>query len=297
MKKLNFILILIIFMVSQGCKNEQASKKDGDSEAEAIEFELKQDFKEIYYRFPSPGEMFSYLDSTGLRFDKTLLLSCRNADNYLGTRDQAINLGVYMADLAYISLFQHYKESIDYLQAVYKLSDKLRISDAFDKNLITRIEKNIKNTDSLDVISDVALNYIISYLSRNEQEDVFAIISVGGFIEFMNISLHLSGEYAGDNVFVSKIADQKIVWENILKFTEQFAGNNKNVDDVLEVIKPLTAFFKQLKTDTKKTTVSKSDEGKLVFGGGNKTLLLKDDLNQLKEIIILIRSKIISADF
>jgi meiotically up-regulated gene 157 (Mug157) protein len=69
------------------------------------------------------------------------------------------------------------------------------------------------------------------------------------------------------------------------------------VDDVLEVIKPLTAFFKQLKTDTKKTTVSKSDEGKLVFGGGNKTLLLKDDLNQLKEIIILIRSKIISADF
>jgi hypothetical protein len=147
MKKLNFILILIIFMVSQGCKNEQASKKDGDSEAEAIEFELKQDFKEIYYRFPSPGEMFSYLDSTGLRFDKTLLLSCRNADNYLGTRDQAINLGVYMADLAYISLFQHYKESIDYLQAVYKLSDKLRISDAFDKNLITRIEKNIKNTD------------------------------------------------------------------------------------------------------------------------------------------------------
>jgi hypothetical protein len=241
--------------------------------------------------------MFSYLDSTGLRFDKTLLLSCRNADNYLGTRDQAINLGVYMADLAYISLFQHYKESIDYLQAVYKLSDKLRISDAFDKNLITRIEKNIKNTDSLDVISDVALNYIISYLSRNEQEDVFAIISVGGFIEFMNISLHLSGEYAGDNVFVSKIADQKIVWENILKFTEQFAGNNKNVDDVLEVIKPLTAFFKQLKTDTKKTTVSKSDEGKLVFGGGNKTLLLKDDLNQLKEIIILIRSKIISADF
>src|SRR4030042_2308821 len=296
MKKLKFILILIITVILCGCKTEQTSKKDGDTEAETIEFdELKQELRDVYYRFPSPAEMFSYLDSTGLRFDKKLLSLRRNADDYLTTRDQALNLGVYIADLAYISLFQRYKESIDYVQIIYKLSDKLRISSAFDKDLIYRIEKNIKNTDSLEVISDIALTNIIRYLSRNEKEDVFALISVGGFIEFMNISMLLANDYTVDNIIVKKIAEQKIVYENILKFACQYAGNNKNVDDVLELIHPVTVFFNQLKTETKQTTVSKSDEGKLVFGGGTRILLFKDEFDQLKEIILLIRSKIISA--
>lgn len=298
MKKLNFTLIFIALTVLNGCKNEQTSGKDVDSETESIVFDdLKQELKDVYYRFPSPDEMFTYLDSTGLRFDKTLLSSCKNSDNYLGTRVQALNLGVYLGDLAYLSLFERYNESDEYLQAIYELSDKLRISAAFDKNLINRIEKNIKNNDSLDVISDAALKSIINYLSRNEQEDIFAIISIGGFIEFMNIALHLSGEYTNDNIIVRKIFDQKIVYENILKFTHQYAENNKNVDDVLKLNQPLTSFFDQLKTEIQKTNVSKSNEGKLIFSGGSKILLSKNEFNHLKVIIIRIRSQIISADF
>jgi hypothetical protein len=298
MKRLNFTLIFILFVVFYSCKNEQTSRKDVDSETESIVFnELKQEFQKVYYRFPSPDEMFTYLDSTGLQFDKTLLSSCRNSDNYLGTRDQALNLGIYIADLAYISLFHRYKESDEYLQTIYKLSDKLRISGAFDKNLLSRIEKNIKNNDSLDVISDVALNSIINYLSRNQQEDIFALSSIGGFIEFMNISLHLSNDYQSDNIIVRKIVDHKMVYENMLKFTQQYAENNKNINDVLELNHPLTSFFDHLKTEFQKTTVSKSDEGKLVFSGGNKILLSKNEFDQLKEIIIRIRSQITSANF
>jgi len=298
MKKVNFTFIILIFVVMHGCKTEQTSKRDSDSEEKAVKFEeLKQESKEVYYRFPSPDEMFSYLDSTGLRFDRTMLLSYRNVSDYLGTRDQALILGVYIADLAYISLFQRYKESVEYLQAVYDMSDKLRISSAFDKKLYSRIEKNINNTDSLEVISDAALSSIINYLSRNEQEDVFALISIGGFIEFMNTSMILSGEYTSNNMIVKKIIDQKTVYDNMLKFSHQYSGNNKNVNDVLTLIHPLTEFFSQLEADTQKTTVSKTDEGKIVFGGGKKILISKDEFDQLKEIIIFIRSRIISADF
>jgi hypothetical protein len=299
MKKLKFTFLFISFIIVFGCRNEQTSKESNETEGQTIEFgELKQEIKEVYYRFPSPDEMFSYVDSTGIRFDKSLLSSYKNIDNYIGTKDQALNMGVYIADLAYISLFQRYKESMDYLQTIYILSDKLRISAAFNNEFIHRIENNIKNSDSLDAISDAAMNRIINHLSRNEQEDVFALISIGGFIEFLNISILLSGEYSSDNIMVRKIADQKIVYENIMKFAQPYAADNNNVKRTLEVINPLTEFFNELKSETRKTTVSKSDEGKLVFGGGKKILLIKkNEFDQLKNIIITIRSKIISADF
>ena len=298
MKKLNYLFIFMALALLPACKNRQTSKKGADSVSESVNFDdLKQEYKEVYYRFPSPDEMFKYLDSTGLQYDRTLLSSCKNSDNYLATRDQALNLGVYIADLAYISLFQRYKESDSYLQTIYKISDKLRISSAFDKNMISRIEKNIKNNDSLEVISDDALNSITNYLSGNDQEDIYALISFGGFVEFMNIALHLSGEYTSDNIVVSRIADQKLVYENILKFTRQYAEDNKKVNDVLELNRPLTSFYDNIKTVSQKTTVSKSGGGKFVFNGGNKILILKNEFEQLKEIIFHIRSRMVSADF
>ena len=298
MKKLNYLFIFMALALLPACKNRQTSKKGADSVSESVNFDdLKQEYKEVYYRFPSPDEMFKYLDSTGLQYDRTLLSSCKNSDNYLATRDQALNLGVYIADLAYISLFQRYKESDSYLQTIYKISDKLRISSAFDKNMISRIEKNIKNNDSLEVISDDALNSITNYLSGNDQEDIYALISFGGFVEFMNIALHLSGEYTSDNIVVSRIADQKLVYENILKFTRQYAEDNKKVNDVLELNRPLTSFYDNIKTVSQKTTVSKSGDGKFVFNGGSKILILKNEFEQLKEIIFHIRSRMVSADF
>ena len=258
--------------------------------------EFKQNLKEVYYRFPSPEEMFMYLDSTGLKFDKSVLLPDAKADDYLGTRDQALILGIYIADLGYISLFQRFKESIDYLQTVYRLSDRLRISDAFDRQLVSRTEKNIKNADSLKVISDDALNSIINYLSKNDQDDIFALISLGGFIEFMNISLSSSGEYSNENIIVRKITDQKAVYENILKFSKQY-DSNRHISTTLDLFDPLTAYFNKLKSESVKTTVSKSDDGKLIFGGGSKILITGDEFNQLKDIVASIRKKIVTADF
>lgn len=277
------------------CRSERTSEKDSESGDSIARFDsLRKDFKEIYYRFPAPNEMFSYLDSVGLQFDRTLLHPYKDIDNYLETFDQALNLGIYNADLAYISLFQRYKESMDYLQTVYILSDRLRISAAFDKKLLYRIENNIRNTDSLEAVSDAALNSIISYLSRNDKEDVFALISMGGFLEFMYLSLAVSGEYSPENIVVTKIADQKLVYENILKFSQQYKSES-NIEKMLQLVTPLTEFYNLLVTESGKSSVSKAADGKLIFGGSKKIHLSHEEFNKLKDIVASIRLKITTA--
>ncbi|MBN2610608.1 MAG: hypothetical protein JXB00_03550 [Bacteroidales bacterium] len=295
MFKIKYLIILFGLLAFGGCKSDPASKKStgDDFEAAAID-SLRQEFKEVYYRFPSPEEMFSYLDSTGLQFNKGLLNPYANIDSYIETFYQSLNMGIYNADLAYISLFQRYKESLDYLQTIYILSERLRISEAFNKNLVFRIENNIRNNDSLEVISDDAFNGIINFLSKNKKEDVFALISMGGFIEFMHLSLSLCGEYSPENKVIQKIADQKLVFNNILKFAHQYS-NERNIQKMIGLVEPLTQFYNKVQEETGKATVTKAPEGKLVFGAKKKSMLSENDFYKLKELISDIRIKITTA--
>ena len=291
----NQIIILCGIILIVGCRSEQTPKNRGESDSINFEYDsLRKEFKEVYYRFPSPDEMFSYLESTGLQFDRSLLHTYKDIDTYIETFDQAMNMGIYTADLAYISMFKRYKESMDYLQTIYVLSDRLRISSAFDKKLIFRVENNIKNNDSLEVISDIALNNIINYLSKNGKEDVFALISMGGFIEFMNITLILSGEYSANNLSVKKIADQKVVYDNILKFSQRYESES-NVSKMLDLVQPLTDFYSGLKTETVTPTAKKDSGGKLIFSGSKKIHISGEEFQELRDIVADIRSKIIEA--
>ncbi len=293
----NQLTILFGILLIIGCRSEKTPKNAGETDSINIEYDsLRKEFKEVYYRFPAPDEMFSYLESTGLQFDRSLLHTNKDIDTYIETFDQATNMGVYTADLAYISMFQRYKEALDYLQAIYVLSDRLRISSAFDKKLLFRVENNIKNSDSLEVISDIALNNIINYLSKNGKEDIFALISMGGFIEFMNISLILSGEYSANNLSVKRIVDQKVVYDNIMKFSQRYESEY-NVSRMLDLVQPLTNFYSTLKTETVAPTAKKESGGKLVFSGSNKIHISSEEFQQLRTIVSDIRSKIITAKF
>ncbi len=288
------LLLLLVFI--GGCRYEP-SRKNGDNTQieDSGLYALTKDLKDVYFRFPSPREMFSFIDSAGITFAPAVLNPISQIDNYMTSLDQALNMGVYSADLAYITLFQRYKESLDYLQAVYLLSEKLRISSAFEKSLIDRIDNNIRNIDSLDAISEEAFSSIVDYLSANDKENIFAIISTGSFIEFMNITLTVSGAYSPENITSQKILDQKIVYKNIIKYSSEFT-DDENIRNVLDMLKPLTDFYEQLPKTAEKTKVTESPDGQLVFEGKKQFRISAEQYTELKRIISEIRSKITNAE-
>ena len=264
---------------------------DEDSSSYA---QLESQIKKVYYRFPSPDEMFSVIRSAGLQFDNTILLPAKTADQYLDSKSQALALGVYVADLGYITLFERYKESTDYLQVIHSLSDELRISSAFDKNLADRIEKNIRNIDSLSAISEDALTDLTNYLVRNDKENTFAIISLGGFIEFLYLSLNLVEDYNQDNPTIQRIVDQKMAFDNLMNYSYEYS-DDPNVSSILEIVEPLFEFFKNITVVKIKTTVSKSEDGRIIVGGGDKYKISEEEFYELRQIVMQIRNKIIKV--
>jgi hypothetical protein len=253
---------------------------------------LKSELPEIYHRFPSPDEMLQILNKTNLSFRPGLANNASSVQNYLSSKSQALNLGVYAADFAYISAFKRYNESSVYFESIYKLCDNLLISSAFDYTILKRIQNNISNPDSLKTISDLAFNHLNSYLVENGQEKTFAIISIGGFIEALYLSFGLSEDFSKENVMVQYITDQKYVLDNIIAFSKQFS-DKEDVKDALELLNPIISVFEKIRVVPQETKVTKTDEGKLIIKGGNKLEISETQYRQLQLATLNVRNQII----
>ncbi len=294
MIRYGLLLMAFVLIVPQSCKQDRSSanKYDAENEDTTGFMQLESEIKYVYYRFPSPDEMFRFIDSSGMTFDNTLLLPVENAGKFLDSKSQAVNLGIYVADLAYITLFQRYKESMDYLNVIYSLSEKIRISSAFNKSLVIRIERNIQNIDSLKAISENALTSLTNYLVRNDKENTFAIISIGGFIESLYLSLNLVDNFNPENATIQRIIDQKTVLDNLMKYCHEY-DDDPNVEVILDIVNPLVKFLDNMTVTEMKTKVTRSKDGRLVIGGGKQIKITEGEFIKLKQLAIKTRNKLI----
>ena len=287
-----FLFPLAFLFTLYGCKQVGTENKNEDViSADDNTVDINQKIKEVYHRFPSPEEMLALLEVENVSFNDQLLNPVDNRKNYLDSRSQALNLGVYAADLAYLTLFEQHAKASAYFEAIYDLSDKLRVSAAFDRALMFRIQENVENPDSLKVISEEAFVSLSNHLESTDNEKTFALISIGGFIEALYFSFHLGGEFDEESTFTQRIADQKYVLDNIYNYASNFS-HEKSVESSLEKLTDIREVYNQLELVEEETTVSRDEDGKLIIKGGDKLIITAGQFNTLKELITKVRKEI-----
>lgn len=285
-----FLMIALVFCIS--CK--QAVKTTDNNQAEETKENMgfgEQELEEIYHRFPSPEEMLSILETVKLDYKGHILNGSEKSKDYLNSKSQALNVGVYSADLAYLTLFKKHKESTAYFESIFNLSRDLRISSAFDIKLMRRVQTNMSNPDSLKALTDFAFTKITNYLVSNNKEKTFAIISLGGFVEALYLSFNFTGEFSENNVIVQRIADQKLVLENIISYSRPYK-EDPALAGAIEDIYPILEVYNQIVPETGKTVVTKTEDGKIVISGGNKITLTNELYQELKKATFDVRKKI-----
>ena len=290
MEVMKYAVVIVLLLLISGCQNRN-TVQDQNKGSGLTGFDQMEEMQDIYYRFPSPDEMLNIISTNEISFNDELPLATQWANRYLDSRSQAMNLGIYIADLAYITIFQRQKEALMYFQVVYGLSDKLRISSAFDAAMIKRFEDNLGNVDSLKALSDKALIDITNYLVRNDKEKVFALISIGGFVESLYLAFSIVDEYSDDNIIIQRICDQKLVLENLMNYSLDFA-DDENVSEAIKLIHPIRAMYNELVASTEETQVNKDENGKLIIKGGAKIKITKEQYLKLREATFITRKKI-----
>ncbi len=283
-----FVLILLITACKQA---NQVSEPKVDENDFYSGNEIQQQLKEMYHRFPSPGEMFKRLDKSKLQYRSGVVNDISKYDHYLSSKSQALNLGVYSADLAYLTLVEQHEDAASFVEAIYSLSDKLRVSAAFDRSYILRIQKNITNIDSLKVISEETYSRLTDFLESNNDDLTFAQISVGGYVETLYLTLMLTEDFSEDSTLKTSVSDQKFVLNNLFKFAQQISSTT-GLSECIALIQPIKDVYDSIEVSVEETTVEKDTTGKLIIHGGEEPQMTEDQFAQLKTVVYEARKKI-----
>ncbi len=197
------ILINLIMLISLGilisCGGSKEQAEDESADFDAAKESLKKNIEDVIYNIPSPAELPYILQATGADFNASLINSKESADKYMSTFDKAaMNLGIYAADIGYLSAYEQTQEALDYLQIAKQLADHLGVVDAVDQVVMDRFEKNIDEKDSLYKIINGAIENVDQYLKTEARNRVAALVTTGSFIEGLYVSTEIVRTYPKD---------------------------------------------------------------------------------------------------
>jgi hypothetical protein len=199
MNRKYFVVTLIGFasvLILQSCGSSSGDQNKNSDEFKEAEESLKEQIEEVVYNIPSPSEIPYLLQATGAEFNPSLVNSRSKADSYANRTDRAaLNLGVYAADIGYLSSYDKSQEAIDYLNACKVLADNLGVIGSFDLEILKRFESNISNKDSLAILLNETINKTENFLKDDSRNKLAALVLTGSFVESLYISTGIVKSY------------------------------------------------------------------------------------------------------
>ncbi len=247
----------------------------------------------IFRNIPSPMETAGLMKKAGAEYDKDILNDVRNVDNYTSASKQALNLGVYGADLSYASVFNNTQESMLYTSCAQKLAKKLDVSDAFNAQVVDRLEKNRNNRDSLLSIISETYWQVDGYLKENQRDNISALMIAGGWVEGLYIASQVAKTHNTPELR-QRIAEQKLPLVDLLALVRTYSPDDPAVSSVLADLQIMDSLYTDVVIPKGNSTI-KQENGVAVIGGTAPMASVTDaQLAAITSSIATIRAKYIN---
>lgn len=160
------------------------------------------------FSIPSPVQTALAIRKAGLKYQKDLTIPLEKGEVLTTKAAQSLALGMYGADLAYVTVHRDGARAIATMQVIEKLGGALGVTNAFDRTLIERFKNNMNNEDSLLRFSGTAFRAADQYLKENQSEDVSALVLAGGWVESLYLTIS-DASALKDQAMVDRIGEQK----------------------------------------------------------------------------------------
>lgn len=226
--KLSYLALLFIafYLVSCGVDTSKKEENVLTDQSDGDTFKLKEDLnraKQIFYSLPSPIETAMLIKRSGVEFNESLLNKRDNYTKYATTLQRALNLGIYSADLSYAGMFDQTQIAIQYMGISKIMAQDLGILGTIDNELLSRLEVNLGNRDSImDIISESFMNSDV-YLKENGRPETAAIVLAGGWIEGLYLAINSANSRPkGNDDLIDRIVDQKISLGALIQLLENY---------------------------------------------------------------------------
>lgn len=240
------MLILGVACVENQSSNSDTANADSTNVADnAINGQLVKYDGEIF-SIPSPVQSAILIKRSNAKYNPDLLNSPSKASTYLTEYQKALNLGVYGADLAYLSNYGNKQLATDYVKEIEKLSSELDILKFIDNGIMSRFYNNLGNQDSLFVLNSEFYSSGDRYLKNSDRNKVAGLIIAGGWIE----ALHFSVEVAQTSADIrNRVGEQGKSLNSLIRLLSSY--EDSQIAELSTALADLNAVFSTLKVEYK----------------------------------------------
>ncbi len=255
------------------------------------------DFGDLIQSFPSPVEVSSIIQDMKVPYSESLLFDANKCDNFETSFKKSLGLGVFCADLGYLNVYNKTGDVINYLVAIRKLTESLRLAQFFDFPTLKRIATNNNNIDSLLILSTMSYYNMDSYLRESNRADVSAMMVTGVWTESLYLASQVYKKKENKRMR-DHIASQKNILDDLMTVLVHYMGNNVDNVKLVSAFKELSKAYEPVSIEV----VEGEDkvelmDGQAVTTQGSYTVITVSDeqMTQIVKAVETLRKKITEA--
>ena len=287
----NLCFVLLLF----SCNQSQEKELDANNNKSYSKNENEK-MEAIYYSIPSPMETTIILKRTYSKFSSELLFPTVNISEIYENQTRALLLGIISTDLNYAMLCERKLETNRLINQVIQIAKLLHLDAVVNSRIKERIENNLNNKDSMQIIIGNTFWEIENKLKNDDKEELSALIVAGGWIEGLYLATNMSVLDPENKPLQNIIAEQKIVHENLLSLIKDYKFNEIIEENlIISITRLRTVFNKILKIEIEENSplISENNE-EIVIGNYFNLKFEEKDLNDIHILISNIRQKILT---
>ena len=293
----SLILLAVVSVMATSCSNKSSKNhaKDIDLSIQNID-SLSQTikFSNTLFSLPSPYQLTMLVRNTGVSFNSNLLNSLENNQNYTSSFDKCVNLGVYGADLAYMSIYEQAPLIVSLFSVIKSLSNDLDLTSAFSKELVERIENNVNNKDSLMNIVSGAYRDMDVYMKETQRQREGSLVLAGGWIESMYILSQLTVETKID-ALAQRIGESRQPLDNLIKILSPYYHDAPEIEGLLDELVELADIFAGVESQYTYVVPEIDVEQKMTIVKSVTKIIITDDvLSEIADKVGVIRESLIT---
>lgn len=290
------VAVLAAFAVSCGGDTDKTTDNN-DGKAASSKSKNESSLLKVgdkLFNLPSPLETAFLIEEVGGHFTETMLNPAVDATRYSTKNEQAMNLGIYGADLGYCLIYGQSQKAFSLLAACKKLGTQLGISPALYADLMKRFEGNMENRDSLLIFISELNRLSDEYLKENESEDVSALILYGGWVESLYFTTTLSSTLKSE-ALRARVGDQKNSLENLIGLMQQQNASG-DLDQFITSLQDLKTTFDKVEYSYEWIEPETDPAQKLtVIKSKSKVMVSDEVLQEIHSKVTTIRNSIIGT--
>lgn len=239
--KTSYLLVSFAFIV-MACGNNSEDELDSIDDKMQISGidSQKISAQNVFNTISSRSTIIEVAKLSGAEYNVQFLNNPDVVNNYSLESSQALNLGVYGADLNAASIFDQTQETMLFFKCVNILAKRIGVSNSFDENMGDRMTNNQENRDStLSIISQAFQSADIT-LRKNNRPGTSTLLVAGAWVEGIYIACQ-SAKENNSELIVKEIFLQKESLQNLIELVKSstISDEVKYISNDLNTIKSI----------------------------------------------------------